>query len=125
MTAAEVWGQQLSFTDSQDYPGLHTTVLQDGRIAMTWRESGGVIKAQTLNVDGTLNGPIITVYASASATASSPKIVTLADGNFAISYWTYNPTDNVDGINVAIYNPSGVQQSNNPIHTMRHESYTG
>ncbi|MGO4705197.1 Calx-beta domain-containing protein [Microvirga sp. 2MCAF38] len=121
MTAPEVWGGQLYFGLSQYYEGLDETVLQDGRIVMTWKDYTDVrsIKAQILNADGTLSGQAITVFASADITVSSPKIVTLADGNFAISYRTYNPTDQVDGISVAIYSPSGVQSG--PIHTMRDE----
>jgi len=124
VTAPEVWGEQISIGPFTSGGVAASTVLHDGRIVLTWMDgSNHAFRAQIINVDGTPAGQALTVYSGADTLVSLPQVTTLADGNFAISYLTYDSTTRVDGINVAVYSPLGASISNNPILTSAHESW--
>ena len=87
-----------SFTASQTTPVV--TTFADGSFAIAWATSdslqdgsAGAIKARLFNASGTPIGAEFLVNTSVAGNQSAPNIVTLANGNFVVSWDDAATTD--------------------------------
>ena len=92
--------------------------LPDGRLVVVWSDfsgpgldiSGGAVRAQLINPDGSKSGAEFVVNSTTSASQSTPGIATLADGRFVVTWGDSSATGSdtsSSAVRAQIYNADG------------------
>ncbi len=85
-------------TNNQHQPSI--TALADGRFVVAWQDfsqtggdiSGGAIRAQVFNADGSAFGTEFLVNTTVTNSQSEPSITGLADGRFVVAWADFSQT---------------------------------
>ncbi|WP_175404740.1 hypothetical protein, partial [Endozoicomonas atrinae] len=94
--------QEIQITISsvdQEYPAI--TVLNDGNIALAWREDGGTIHSQRVDSQGnTIGSPIQLTESTSNDVGEAPAIASLSNGGYVV---TWMDSTGADGQGYGVY----------------------